>query len=55
MSNKTYYRICPNCQSNLDPGELCDCKPTPTVVVNGKRSYLQTDNPNKIKETKGTV
>ena len=21
-----YYEICPNCGSNLDPGEKCDCK-----------------------------
>lgn len=21
-----YYRVCPNCGSNLDPGEICDCK-----------------------------
>ena len=21
-----YYRVCPFCGSNLDPGEICDCK-----------------------------
>ena len=21
-----YYRICPGCGSNLDPGERCDCQ-----------------------------
>lgn len=21
-----YYNICPNCGSNLDPGEKCDCQ-----------------------------
>lgn len=21
-----YYRVCPNCGSNLDPGEQCDCE-----------------------------
>lgn len=21
-----YYRVCPNCGSNLDPGEKCDCQ-----------------------------
>lgn len=21
-----YYRVCPDCGSNLDPGEICDCK-----------------------------
>ena len=22
----SYYRVCPNCGSHLDPGERCDCK-----------------------------
>ena len=22
---KTYYRECPHCGANLDPGETCDC------------------------------
>lgn len=21
-----YYNVCPDCDSNLDPGEKCDCK-----------------------------
>lgn len=21
-----YYYVCPDCGSNLDPGERCDCK-----------------------------
>lgn len=21
-----YYKPCPNCGANLDPGEICDCK-----------------------------
>lgn len=21
----SYYNVCPNCGSNLDPGERCDC------------------------------
>ena len=21
-----YYNVCPNCGSNLDPGEKCDCQ-----------------------------
>ena len=24
-----YYRVCPFCGSNLDPGEVCDCQQTP--------------------------
>ena len=22
-----YYRTCPHCGANLDPGERCDCRP----------------------------
>lgn len=22
----SYYRTCPHCGSNLDPGEVCDCR-----------------------------
>ena len=22
----SYYKICPNCKANLDPGERCDCE-----------------------------
>lgn len=22
----SYYRTCPNCGANLDPGERCDCQ-----------------------------
>ena len=22
----SYYRTCPSCGSNLDPGEICDCQ-----------------------------
>jgi hypothetical protein len=22
----SYYRTCPDCGSNLDPGEICDCQ-----------------------------
>lgn len=21
-----YYKVCPHCGANLDPGEVCDCK-----------------------------
>lgn len=24
-----YYNVCPDCGSNLDPGEFCDCKRQP--------------------------
>lgn len=22
----SYFKICPHCGANLDPGEVCDCK-----------------------------
>lgn len=22
----SYYKICPHCGANLDPGEVCDCR-----------------------------
>ena len=25
----SYYRTCPECGCNLDPGEICDCKDNP--------------------------
>ena len=26
IANMPYYRICPNCGSHIDPGEVCDCR-----------------------------
>ena len=26
IANMPYYRTCPHCESNLDPGEVCDCR-----------------------------
>lgn len=40
----SYYRICPNCGANLDPGEHCDCQDKKEAVQGaantrgGKRS-----------------
>ena len=30
--HKPYYNVCPNCGCNIDPGELCDCKPLVKIV-----------------------
>lgn len=27
----SYFRICPNCGANLDPGEFCDCRDKETA------------------------
>lgn len=38
----SYYRICPDCGSSLDPGERCDCQdmkeaaPDATNIQSGK-------------------
>lgn len=36
----SYYRTCPHCGANLDPGEICDCiaslSPEGKAVVDGK-------------------
>lgn len=34
-----YYRSCPHCGANLDPGEQCDCAHAmySRLTVNGKR------------------
>lgn len=33
-----YYRVCPNCGGNLDPGEKCDCEREETK----RRGYLSS-------------
>lgn len=47
-----YFRTCPRCGANLDPGERCDCTamtgkekapagaPTPTSIINNNTSVL---------------
>lgn len=32
LARDTYYKICPNCGLNLDPGERCDCKDVSYVL-----------------------
>lgn len=58
-----YYNTCSNCGSNLDPGELCDCrnneeraqtghvetrKNTTELVLNLMDEYQRTDPPKYI-------
>lgn len=34
-----YYKTCPECGANLDPGEICDCDKkmsAPTGIDNGQ-------------------
>lgn len=37
MAKNTYYKTCPLCGANLDPGEMCDCKAS---LENPKITYL---------------
>ncbi len=44
-----YYRICPYCGSNLDPGEACDCK---TLVPKNKPARLIISSGKPVKAIK---
>jgi len=39
--SKHYYRVCPDCGCNLDPGERCDCK-TESYPEPGSSSFDRT-------------
>ena len=36
-----YFRVCPNCGSNLDPGEKCDCEEWAAKDQERKRKAAQ--------------
>lgn len=29
----SYYKTCPECGANLDPGELCECRPVANITI----------------------
>lgn len=29
MKKRTYFRVCPDCGSHLDAGEICECRREP--------------------------
>ena len=35
---RTYYRSCPHCGANLDPGEKCDCKRSAAPGVRDRKA-----------------
>lgn len=47
MKGKTmaYYNVCPNCGSNLDPGESCECKSTSETAqkISKKENHKDDD------------
>lgn len=43
----SYFRICPHCGANLDPGERCDCTPLAKSQTSGnldKKTARGADN-----------
>ena len=40
-----YYRICPNCAANLDPGERCDCQDKKREAAPLQRERPQAKTP----------
>lgn len=39
--NRTYYRPCPRCGANLDPGEKCDCERGAAMVIPFDKERLE--------------
>lgn len=38
-----YYRTCPECGANLDPGEICDCKNVSRPALNPPDGHTTND------------
>lgn len=52
----SFYRTCPHCDSNLDPGERCDCqKPEQRIAEILKQQNPLHDLMAKEKPTAATV
>lgn len=62
-----YYRICPHCKGNIDPGEKCDCQDKEKIYTEQFRTsstgqivlpFMKKENQdvykNKIKRVQGT-
>lgn len=49
----SYYRACPNCGANLDPGEVCDCQNKETApeaaTSEAAKGPRTTTNQNKVR------
>lgn len=39
-----YYRVCPECGCNLDPGEKCDCKKEKEQKQKFFRNHLKMES-----------
>jgi hypothetical protein len=42
-----FYKTCPHCGANLDPGEQCDCLHEKTVVDRLRDDYKPSSKPTK--------
>lgn len=51
---RTYYRSCPHCGANLDPGEKCDCNRSAAPGVRDRKAANQ-NYAAIIADTKGKV
>lgn len=40
----SYYHVCPNCGSHLDPGERCDCKTSEKPSDHRQADYWARDS-----------
>lgn len=47
-----YYRPCPECGLNLDPGEICECRKEKTATDAGTSAAASLAKPNPIAPTK---
>ena len=46
-----YYNTCPDCGSNLDPGEKCDCRTTPNISPQNGHTHSIEDDTNYFART----
>lgn len=43
-----YYRVCPECGSNLDPGERCECVHERALFAHKLVELLETDDDGQV-------
>ena len=47
-----YYRACPNCGCNLDPGERCDCSEKNSQIEKERHFQKTLDSISRLKSCK---
>lgn len=48
MIRMAYYIVCPNCGSNLDPGEKCTCMEEKTMQQDFLSRHLRVDKAGQL-------